>query len=235
MASKLIYLGQGLIGRISKQIRYLHTTTVVKKFNQPLSTDEMPRYGGVSTMMRLPLQLNDASNLDACFVGIPLDQGTSWRSGTRHGPRSVRQESALIRSCNMATGAVPFESLQVADIGDVPVNPYSLLKTLDIITNYFRRIINKGCVPLTVGGDHTLSLPILRAIREKYGPVAMIHVDAHSDTSDIMFGEKITHGTTFRRAVEEGLLEPCYVYQIGIRGSGYSSNDRTWPIEQVAR
>lgn len=185
-------------------------------------------------MMRLPLQASDAEGLDACFVGIPLDQGTSWRSGTRHGPRAVRQESAIIRQCNMATGAVPFESLQVADLGDVPVNPYSLLKSLDIITSYYSdNIVSKGCVPLTVGGDHTLSLPVLRAIKEKHGPVALVHVDAHCDTSDTMFGERFTHGTTFRRAVEEELVDPHYVYQIGIRGSGYSPDDRAWPTQQV--
>ena len=203
------------------------------RLNNPLSPNVMPRFGGIATMMRLPLQESDPEGLDVCFVGIPLDTGTSFRSGTRHGPRMIRHESSILNRYIHSTGAAPFESLKVADIGDVPVNPYNLPKSLNIITDFYRKILRAGCVPLGLGGDHTLTLGILRAVCEKYGPVGMIQIDAHTDTQDTMFGEKIAHGTPFRRAVEEGLIDPKYVVQIGLRGSGYGPDDYKWPKEQV--
>ena len=137
----------------------------------------MPRYGGIPTMMRLPLQEGDPTGLSACFVGIPMDQGTCLRSGTRYGPRIVRQESVMLNRYNHSTGASPFETLQVADIGDVPVNPYDLKKAVDNITEFYRNILSSNCIPIGIGGDHTLTLGILRAMGEKYGgPVAMIQV-----------------------------------------------------------
>ncbi|HAT1638919.1 TPA: agmatinase, partial [Raoultella planticola] len=172
-------------------------------FHQPQGGNEMPRFGGRATMMRLPF-IEDLQGLDAAFVGIPLDIGTSQRSGTRYGPRYIRTESVMIRPYNMATGAAPFESLSVADIGDVPINTYSLLKSVQIIEDYYTGLNSFPLIPLTLGGDHTITLPILRALSKKHGPVGLIHVDAHTDTNDEMFGEKIAHGTTFRRAVEEG-------------------------------
>ncbi len=195
--------------------------------NQPLGGNAMPRFGGPATMMRLPAQ-EDARGLDACFVGIPLDIGTSNRSGTRFGPRQIRAESAMIRPYNMATRAAPFEKLQVADIGDVPINTFNLPACMDIITDFHSGILEHGCIPLTLGGDHTLTLPILRAMAKKHGPVALIHVDAHSDTNEHMFGEEIAHGTPFRRAHEEGLLQNDKVFQIGLRGSGYAPDDFDW-------
>ena len=149
--------------------------------NQPLGGNEMPRFGGPATMMRLPAQPT-AAGLDACFVGVPLDIGTSNRSGTRFGPRQIRAESALLRPYNMATGAAPFDSLQVADVGDVPINPYDLRKSVQIIEDAHAAILDHGCRPLTLGGDHTLTLPVLRAMRRRHGPVGLIHVDAHDDT-----------------------------------------------------
>lgn len=207
---------------------------MTKTLNQPLGGDAMPRFGGPATMMRLPSQA-DASGLDACFVGIPMDIGTSNRSGTRHGPRSIRAESALIRPYNMATRTGPFESLQVADIGDVAINTYSLEKSIDIIADSYREILSHDVIPLTLGGDHTLTLPILRAMAEKHGPVGLIHVDAHADVNDTMFGERIAHGTPFRRAVEEGLLDCNHVVQIGQRGTGYSREEFDWAREQGFR
>lgn len=195
--------------------------------NQPLGGNEMPRMGGPATMMRLPSQAT-AEGLDACFVGIPMDIGTSNRSGTRLGPRQIRDESRMIRPYNMATRAAPFEALQVADIGDVPINTFDLKKSVDIITDTYRRILSHDVVPLTLGGDHTLTWPILRAIREKHGPVALIHVDAHSDTNEHMFGETVAHGCPFRRAYEDDCLINGKVYQIGLRGSGYSPDDFDW-------
>ncbi|MDO6459359.1 agmatinase [Granulosicoccaceae sp. 1_MG-2023] len=197
------------------------------ELNQPQNGNDMPRFAGRGTMMRLPFA-ESPQGLDAAFVGIPLDIGTSQRAGTRYGPRQIRAESVMIRPYNMATGAAPFESLSVADIGDVPINTYSLLKSVDIIENYYTALNEYPLIPLTLGGDHTLTLPVLRALCKKHGPVALVHVDAHTDTNDTMFGEKIAHGTTFRRAVEENLLDCEHVYQIGQRAQGYSANDFRW-------
>jgi guanidinobutyrase len=197
------------------------------RFNQPLGGNEMPRFAGPGTMMRLPSQPT-AEGLDACFVGIPLDVGTSNRSGTRFGPRQIRQESCMLRPYNMATGAAPFDSIQVADIGDVPLNTFDLKKSIDIITEFYNGILAHSCIPLSLGGDHTMTYPILRAIAKKHGPVALIHVDAHADINDEMFGEKIAHGTPFRRAYDDGLLQNDKVFQIGLRGTGYSPEDFNW-------
>lgn len=196
-------------------------------FNQPLGGNEMPRFAGPSTMMRLPSQAT-AEGLDVCFVGVPLDVGTSMRSGTRFGPRQIRQESAMLRPYNMATGAAPFDSLQIADIGDVPLNTFDLKKSVDIITEFYDVLLKHPCIPLSLGGDHTMTYPILRSIAKKHGPVALIHVDAHADINDEMFGEKIAHGTPFRRAFDDGLLQNDKVFQIGLRGTGYSPEDFNW-------
>ena len=200
-------------------------------FNQPLGGNEMPRFGGPATMMRLPAQAT-AEGLDVAFVGIPMDIGTSNRSGTRHGPRQIRDESRMLRPYNMATGAAPFEHLQVADIGDVPINTFDLKKSVDIITEFHADILAHGAIPLTLGGDHTLTWPILRAMRDRHGPVALIHVDAHADINDAMFGEKVAHGCPFRRAWEDGCLLNDRVFQIGLRGTGYAPEDFDWGRQQ---
>ena len=199
----------------------------MSKFNQPLSGNEMARFGGPATMMRLPTQAS-AEGLDVAFVGIPMDHGTSNRSGTRMGPRQIRDESRMLRPFNMATGAAPFEHLRVADIGDVPINTFDLKKTVDIITEYYHGVLGHGAIPLTLGGDHTLTWPILRAIKARHGPVALIHVDAHADINDTMFGEKVAHGCPFRRAWEDGCLINEKVFQIGLRGTGYGPDDFDW-------
>lgn len=201
------------------------------RFNQPLGGNDMPRFGGPATMMRLPTQPT-AAGLDACFIGIPMDIGASNRAGTRHGPRQIRAESVMLRPYNMGTGAAPFERLQVADIGDVAINTFNLTTTIDIITQHYTEVLSHGTIPLTLGGDHTLTYPILRAIAAKHGPVALIHVDAHADISDTMFGQKIAHGTPFRRAWEDGLLRNEQVFQIGLRGTGYSPEDFNWSRAQ---
>jgi guanidinobutyrase len=199
--------------------------------HQPLSGNEMPRFGGPATMMRLPA-VDSAAGLDACFVGVPLDIGTSNRSGTRHGPRQIRAESALIRPINLGTGAAPFDALSVADVGDVAIDTFSLARSVELIEAAYSEILTHGVIPLTLGGDHTIALPILRAIAKAHGPVGLLHVDAHLDVNDTMFGESIAHGTPFRRATEEGLLDPARVVQLGIRGSGYGEDDLAWPREQ---
>lgn len=208
--------------------------TTKPTFNQPLGGNEMPRFGGPSTMMRLPTQ-ETAQGLDAAFIGVPFDLGTSNRPGARLAPRQIRDESRMLRPYNMATRAAPFDSLQIADIGDVPINPFNMMKSIDLIESFYDEVLAHDCIPMTLGGDHTIALPILRALAKKHGPVGMIHVDAHADINDHMFGEKIAHGTPFRRAVEEGLLDPKRVVQIGLRGTGYEAEDFDWPREQGFR
>ncbi|WP_119462423.1 agmatinase [Rhodospirillaceae bacterium SYSU D60014] len=207
---------------------------MTKTHYQPLGGNQMPRFAGPATMMRLPSRPS-AEGLDACFVGVPFDIGTSNRSGTRFGPREIRAESCLIRPYNMATRAAPFDSLSVADIGDVAINTFNLAKSIEIIEEAYDTILATGCKPLTLGGDHTIALPILRAMRKRHGPVGLVHVDAHADINEHMFGERIAHGTPFRRAVEEGLLDGKRVAQIGLRGSGYAAEDFDWPRDQGFR
>ncbi len=207
---------------------------MTKTHHQPLGGNQMPRFGGPATMMRLP-SLASAKGLDACFVGVPFDIGTSNRAGARFGPRQIRAESCLIRPYNMATRAAPFDSLSVADIGDVAINTFNLEKSIAIIERAYDEILGHGCRPLTLGGDHTIALPILRALKRRYGPVGMVHVDAHADINDSMFGERIAHGTPFRRAVEEGLVDGRRVVQIGLRGTGYAAEDFDWPRSQGFR
>ena len=204
------------------------------EFNQPLGGNDMPRFAGPGTMMRLPSQEN-AEGLDACFVGVPFDLGTSNRAGTRFGPRAIRHESSMIRPYNMWTRVSPFDTLQIADIGDVAINTFNLAKSVAIIEKAYDEIAGFGAKPFTLGGDHTIVLPILRALAKKHGPVGVVHVDAHADINDTMFGEKIAHGTPFRRLVEEGLVEPSRVVQIGLRNTGYEADDFDWPRKQGFR
>jgi guanidinobutyrase len=197
------------------------------QFNQPLGGNEMPRYAGPGTMFRLPSQ-DTAKDLDVAISGAGLDIGTSNRTGARFGPRQIRSESALVRPYCMATGAAPFDSFQIADVGDVKLNSFDLLKSIDIIESFYDDVLAHGAIPATLGGDHTITLPILRAIHKIHGPVAMVHVDAHADINDHQFGEKIAHGTIFRRAIEEGLIDPSKMVQIGLRTTGYSADDFDW-------
>jgi guanidinobutyrase len=142
----------------------------------------------------------------------------------------------MIRPYNMATGAAPFDSLQIADIGDLAINTFSLSDSLRIISDSYDAILAQGPIPVAMGGDHSITLPILRAIARKHGPVALVHVDAHADVNDQMFGERETHGTVFRRAWEEGLIQPDKTYQIGLRGTGYGADDfreaQAWGFQQ---
>ena len=206
-------------------------------FHQPQSGNVMPRFGGIASMLRLPIceQEQQWHDLDAGFIGVPLDIGTSLRAGTRFGPRQIRAESVMIRPYNMATGAAPFESLNVADLGDVAINTFNLLDAVRIIEAHYHKVLAHNVIPLTLGGDHTITLPILRAIKAKHGKVGLIHIDAHADVNDEMFGEKIAHGTTFRRAVEEELLDCSRVVQIGLRAQGYSNDDFNWGRRQGFR
>ncbi len=196
------------------------------QYNQPIGGNDLARFSGPNTFMRLP-QASSLDRLDVAILGVPMDIGTSWRSGTRFGPKQIRSESAMIRPYNMSNGAAPFDHLQIADIGDLAINTFSLADSLKIIKESYDGILAQGVVPVAMGGDHSITLPILRAMAAKHGPVALVHVDAHADVNDEMFGEKETHGTVFRRAYEEGLIVPDKTFQIGIRGSGYAASDFT--------
>ncbi|XP_041373745.1 agmatinase, mitochondrial-like [Gigantopelta aegis] len=212
--------------------RDIATTSAARKYHRPIESNTMPRSGGISSMMRLPVKTT-AAGLDACFVGVPMDCGASYKPGTRLGPRHVRVESVLIRPVNAATGASPFESLVVADVGDVPTNMFNIHEACKQIRLHFADVLKHDCKPIAIGGDHTITYPILQAIKEKHGPVGLIHVDAHSDTSDSTMGEKVEHGTHLRRSVEDGCVDTNRVIQIGLRESWYSPFDYMWPRKQV--
>ncbi len=197
----------------------------------PVDALTSPRFEGVPTFMRLPVE-RDASKIDVAILGIPFDCGTSYRPGARFGPREIRVQSALIRPYNPVLNVDPFRDHKIADYGDVSVNPLSMEDTMNRITNEIANILKKGCVPISVGGDHSISYPILKAMAKKYSAVGLIHFDSHSDTLDKYFGVKYSHGTTFRRAIEEGLLIPDKCYQVGIRGQVYSGSDFEFAIEK---
>ena len=191
----------------------------------------MPRFAGNASMFRLPVS-ETADGVDVGIIGVPLDIGTSNRNGTRYGPRQVRAESVLVRPYNMATRAAPFDSFQIADLGDVALNPYNLSACIEIIEQHYSAVLENAVTPVSIGGDHTITLPILRAIARKHGPVALIHVDAHADVNDTMFGEPVAHGTIFRRAIEEKLVDPRSMFQIGLRATGYAAEDFDWARDQ---
>lgn len=199
-----------------------------------------PRYTGIPTFFRLPYGAS-LDGVDVGLVGVPFDGGVTHRTGTRHGPREMRNQSSLIRKVNPATGIAPFDLVRMADLGDAWVEkPYELEGAHAEIAAFFRTVTAAGVTPLSVGGDHSISLPILRAVAAD-GPVGMVHVDAHCDTGDDYLGSRFHHGAPFRRAVDEGLLDPKRVIQIGIRGSlntpdmwafSYDSGMRVVPIEE---
>lgn len=188
----------------------------------PVDAALVPRFAGLASFFRLPV-LADPSRVDVALIGVPFDGGTTNRAGARHGPREIRNQSSLIRRIN-ANGVAPYDRLRVADLGDCPVNPIDVKDSLEKIEGFFRMIANAGALPVAAGGDHLITLPILRALAKT--PLGLIHFDSHSDTSDSYFGENpYTHGTPFRRAVEENLLDPRRCVQIAIRGSYYTASD----------
>ncbi len=197
---------------------------MAKSHPQPVDAALVPRFGAIATFMRLP-HVADPAELDIALIGVPWDGGTTNRAGARHGPREVRNMSSLIRKVHHVSRIAPYELCRIADLGDAPVNPIDLKDSLARIERFFAKVHAAGAAPLSVGGDHLVTLPIFRAIAAE-APVGMVHVDAHSDTNDSYFGgNKYTHGTPFRRAIEEGLLDPRRTVQIGIRGSIYSDQD----------
>jgi len=204
---------------------------------QPLSGMVVPRFAGISTFMRLPhlAPAQAPGEIDIAIIGIPFDGATTNRPGARLGPRQVREASSLMRLVNYGTLVAPYDLCACADVGDVPVNPIDVQDTLRRIEAEMTSLHQGGVTPLSIGGDHIISYPILRALGAER-PVGMIHVDAHSDTGDTYFGgQKLTHGTPFRRAIEDGVLDPKRMVQIGIRGTMYSADERHWALDQGIR
>ncbi|MBI4246812.1 MAG: agmatinase [Candidatus Rokubacteria bacterium] len=183
-----------------------------------------PRFGQVATFMLLPMAASP-TGLDVALLGIPYDGGASYRSGARFGPRAVREQSSLIRPWNPALKVHPFERLRVADCGDVDVVPISIERTFEAVTRRIDEVVAAGARPVSVGGDHSVTLPILRSLAKRHGRLGVIHFDAHPDTWDEYFGSKFFHGTPFRRAVEEELIDPQRMIQVGIRGPLYGADD----------
>jgi guanidinopropionase len=190
---------------------------------EPLHSGAVPRYQEIATFMRAA-RASIAPPLEVALVGVPLDLGATYRVGARHGPAGVREASRLIRQVNPTTGIQPFELCRVGDVGDAPTDPLDVVRSVVLIQEVFARIHGIGAAPLAVGGDHTVPLPILRAIaRER--PVGLIQFDAHGDVFDEFMGSRINHATFVRRGIEEGLIEPRRSVQIGLRGTRYGADD----------
>ena len=207
-------------------------------FFQPVSGMELPRFAGVPTFMRLPHVPKGHArfeDVNVGLIGVPWDSGTTNRPGPRHGPRQLRDASTMIRAQHAANGVRPFEALNCADLGDVGPNPADIEDSMARITSFYTDVLAADITPLTAGGDHLTSLPVLRAVA-KDAPVGMIHFDSHTDLFHSYFGGQMyTHGTPFRRAVEEGLLDPKRVVQIGLRGSMYDEEDRDFAAAEGIR
>ena len=197
-------------------------------FFKPISGFDLPRFAGVPTFMRLPhVSLDEAriQDVEIGIIGVPWDSGTTNRPGPRHGPRQLRDASTMIRAEHPVSGVRPYERSNCADLGDVSINPADIEDSMNRITAFYKKVLEKGIKPLTAGGDHLTSLPVLRALADK-GPLGMIHFDSHTDLFHSYFdGTMFTHGTPFRRAIEENLLDPKRVVQIGIRGTQYDTED----------
>ena len=198
---------------------------------KPLSSMSVPRFADVATFFRLPV-FKDLNELDYCICGVPWDGGTTNRPGARHGPREIRNSSSLVRLYHPQSLKSPYDKFNVADIGDCPVNPADLQDSLNKIEKFYSEILKSKTIPISIGGDHLISLPILRALA-KNKPIGLFQFDSHTDTYDTYFGGfKYTHGTPFRRAIEENLIDPRKYVMVGIRGSLYHPDDLTWARDQ---
>lgn len=207
-------------------------------FFHPVSGFELPRFAGVPTFMRLPhipLGHERFEDVQIGLIGVPWDSGTTNRPGPRHGPRQLRDASTMMRAQHAVSGVRPFEAAHCADLGDVGPNPADIEDSMARITSFYDEVVAAGIMPLTAGGDHLTSLPVLRSVA-KNGPLGMIHFDSHTDLFHSYFGGMMyTHGTPFRRAVEEGLLDPKRVVQIGLRGTMYDTEDRDFAAAEGIR
>jgi guanidinopropionase len=201
--------------------------------NRPVSGMQLPRYSGISTFMRLPyVPAERADDVEIALLGLPWDGGTTTRTGARYGPRQIREMSTLLRSVHPTSGINPYALVNCADVGDAPTNPVDPVRTMSMLEEFVAALIAKGAVPLSFGGDHLVSLPVLRALKPAM-PLALVHFDAHSDMYDYYYEDaKFTHGTPFRRAVEEGLVDPRRTIQIGIRGTYFATNEHQWCMDQ---
>jgi agmatinase len=190
----------------------------------PVDSARVPRFAGFATFARLP-RLDEVPSADVAVVGVPFDSGVSFRPGARFGPASVREISRLLRPYNPGLDVAPFELAQVADAGDIACNPFDIAEAVKTVEQQAGELMDSGARLVTIGGDHTIALPLLRAAAQRHGPVALLHFDAHLDTWDTYFGAAYTHGTPFRRAFEEGLLDTDAVSHVGTRGPLYGRGD----------
>jgi guanidinopropionase len=190
---------------------------------QPLDAGVIPRFAEVASFMRTP-RVKSAAGVDVALVGVPFDLGTNFRTGARQGPAQIREMSRIIRRVNATSRIAPFRLCNVADLGDTPINPFDLLASVDMITKFIRELWDQGAAPISAGGDHTITLPILRGMF-RGTPFSVVHFDAHADTLDTLLGSKINHATPFRRLVEEGIIDPKRTIQIGLRGTRFGDDD----------
>ncbi len=218
--------------------------------NYPLDAQVTPRFAGSPTFFRLPMQA-EIQGLDVAVTGIPFDGAASFRPGARFGPRAIREMSSLLRPYNRVLDIDPYKVLNVADVGDCPVNPFNTIETLDLIAGRIADTIAAGALPLSFGGDHLVALGALRGVARRLGPVAVLQFDAHLDTWDMYFGSKYTHGSFMRRAIEENVVDAAHTLQVGIRGPLFGSQDLAdvralgieilpmdaivdWPVDRIA-
>ena len=192
----------------------------------PIDSSVVPRFAGLATFARLP-RIDQVSRADVAVVGIPFDSGVSYRPGARFGPAAVREASRLLRPYHPGLDVSPFERAQVVDAGDIAANPMDIPLAIDTVQREAGELLDGGAKLVSIGGDHTIALPLLRALSQRHGPVALLHFDAHLDTWDSYFGASYTHGTPFRRAVEEGVLDTSALCHVGIRGPLYDRGDLT--------
>ncbi|WP_285730758.1 agmatinase [Nocardiopsis sp. ATB16-24] len=190
----------------------------------PTDSSLVPRFAGPATFARLP-RIDQVERADIAVVGVPFDSGVSYRPGARFGPSAIREASRLLRPYNPGLDVSPFADVQVVDGGDIAVNPFSIGEAVETLDEASSEFVQAGTRLVTLGGDHTIALPLLRSAYRKYGPIALLHFDAHLDTWDTYFGEPYTHGTPFRRAVEEGILDTEALCHVGTRGPLYGKKD----------
>jgi agmatinase len=190
----------------------------------PVDSSRVPRFAGPATFARLP-RLDEVGHADVAVVGVPFDSGVSYRPGARFGPSAVREASRLLRPYHPGLDVSPFAEIQVADAGDIACNPFDIREAVETVEEAASGLMEGGTRLVTIGGDHTIALPLLRAAARRHGPVALLHFDAHLDTWDTYFGAEYTHGTPFRRAVEEGILDTEAVCHVGTRGPLYGKKD----------
>jgi guanidinopropionase len=201
-----------------------------KKDFRQYDVNTVPRFANLNPFMRANYQENP-DGLDIAMAGVPFDLGSSFRIGSRHGPAQMREMSRMIRQVHYPSMLEPFERFRIADVGDAPVNSLDIEESLEGIEAFFQKIHTAGALTLAAGGDHTITLPILRAIARDH-PLSLVQFDAHSDTIDTMLGKKFANGTPIRRAIEEGLLDPKSIVQIGLRGTLFKADDLDWAKEQ---